>query len=337
MIGLWRAAVPWTGFMGYEIYTKTSLTLILGNDSLIWPHLERPLRNNRSVGDGPAACDLSSDGLERADHAEAVTVLVPLLEVLAFGLLDPVIWVAAVPGHNCDDIWTHVYGDMQERGPTHRHMVRFVRRLLATITYETVLDVGCGPGHNRSLLTAGREPLAYVGIDVSPLAVQRAREAAEGDLLVVDIQEGSPDGCWDLVYSSLLLEHLPDDVAALRHMRAVTGKYLLVTTMGDDYRRYQAWEERVGHVRNHARGELEAKLRDAGLSLLKVTQWGFPFYSPMARTLQRRSELGTGEFGVAARLAAAAMYYTYFSNSRRRGDLLIALAVPDREGSALVT
>lgn len=234
-----------------------------------------------------------------------------------------------MPAHDYDEIWTHVYGDMQERGPTHRHMIRLVRRLLDTITYETVLDVGCGPGHNHSLLTSGRDPPAYVGVDVSALVVQRAREAVAGDFRVTDIQEGHPDGCWDLVYSSLLLEHLPDDVAALRHMREVTGRYLLLTTIGGVYRRYQAWEERVGHVRNYERGELEAKLRDAGFSPLKIIRWGFPLYSPVARTVQRQSKLGTGEFGVVARLAAAVMYYTYFMNSHRRGDLLIALATPD--------
>src|SRR5207302_4460478 len=51
-----------------------------------------------------------------------------------------------------DEVWANVYGDIQEHGPVHRHLARLVRRVLAGLEYSTVIDIGCGPGHNFDLV-----------------------------------------------------------------------------------------------------------------------------------------------------------------------------------------
>jgi SAM-dependent methyltransferase len=221
-----------------------------------------------------------------------------------------------------DDVWRDVYGDMQDRGPTHRHMRRLLGRILDGLDYDSALEVGCGAGHNFELLRAGR----VTGVDVSDEALRRARERApEAELQRLDIQGGRLEGSWDLVFSSLVLEHLPDDEAALENMRAMARRWLVVTTIAGDFGRYRPWEEQMGHVRNYRRGELESKLETAGFVPERVTYWGFPFYSPLARRLQNgmRSE---PSYGLASRAVAAALYAAYFLNSHRRGDLLIAVA-----------
>jgi SAM-dependent methyltransferase len=224
-----------------------------------------------------------------------------------------------------DDVWNDVYGDMQDVGPTHRHMRRLLERLLDGIDYESAVEVGCGAGHNFPLLRAGGAT-RLTGLDISEEALRRAAERDPGaELQRLDVQEESPGGSWDLVFSSLVLEHLPDDAAALSHMRAMAGRWLLVTTIAGDYERYRPWEEQMGHVRNYRRGELEDKLRAAGFVPERVIYWGFPFYSPIARRLQNgmRSE---PSYGLASKAVAATLYGAYFLNSSRRGDLLIALA-----------
>ena len=135
------------------------------------------------------------------------------------------------------------------------------------------------------------------------------------------------DERFDLVFSALLLEHLEDDLAALRNMRAMTGGRLVVVTIAGDYDRHRAWEERVGHVRNYAPGELERKLEDTGFTGVEATYWGFPFYSPLVRRLLNRTS-PTPELGAGARMAARLLYLLYFLNSSRRGDLLVASARP---------
>lgn len=227
--------------------------------------------------------------------------------------------------HCYDDIWTSAYGDMQDVGPVHRHMRRLLRAMLDRIDYESVLDVGCGAGHNLPLLGAGRRLRRVCGADISQEALRHARDGADAEFVQLDIERNALDEHFDLVFSSLVLEHLPDDEAALRNMRAMAGGHLLVTTIAGDFDRYRAWDEQMGHVRNYRRGELEEKVERAGFTVQDAVYWGFPFYSPLARLLQNRMT-SEPSYGLATRILAQVMYATYFLNSRRRGDLLILLA-----------
>jgi trans-aconitate methyltransferase len=227
---------------------------------------------------------------------------------------------------NYDQIWTQVYGSMQHAGPVHRHLKRLVQKVLAQLEYDSVLDIGCGPGYNLPLLTQGRFLKRITGVDVSAWAIAQAQKTEHDEFYVLDIQQERLNGIWDLVYCSLVLEHLPDDLAALSHMRAMTAKFLLVTTIAGDFERYKAWDQRMGHVRNYHRGELEEKMHKFGLRIQQAVYWGFPFYSPCMRVFQNYIQAGTGQFGLAERLISQVLYYLYFLNSRRNGDLLVVLA-----------
>lgn len=233
--------------------------------------------------------------------------------------------MTAAGGDRYDAVWRDVYGDIQTVGPAHRHMRRLLRRRLADLDYESVIDVGCGAGHNLPLLCERRSLSRVTGLDVSAEALRRARERFDAELVQGSIEAGALDGRWDLVFSALVLEHLPDDEAALRNMREMTGRNLLVATMAGDFDRYRRWEEQVGHVRNYRPGELEAKLEAAGFSVREVTYWGFPFFSPIGRVLQSWARAAP-RFGPLMRLAAELLYALYFLNSARRGDLVIVLA-----------
>lgn len=225
-----------------------------------------------------------------------------------------------------DELWETAYGDMQEIGPAHRHMRRIVGGLMSGLTYKSVLDVGCGAGHNLPLLGRGRALDRVTGLDVSEQALGRARERVPGaEFIQLDVERAALLGTWDLVFSSLLLEHLHDDEAALRNMRAMAGRDLVLTTIAGDFERYRAWDEQVGHVRNYARGELERKLETAGFEPRRAIYWGYPFYTPLVRSLQNRSR-ATAEYTRGARLAAALMHPVFFLNSSRRGDLLVVHA-----------
>jgi SAM-dependent methyltransferase len=232
-----------------------------------------------------------------------------------------------------DVVWNEVYGDMQDVGPVHRHMRRLVGEMLAALDYDSVLEVGCGAGHNLELLSRGRPGLRLAGADISSEALERARRIRpEGDFTMLDIQTETPPTCADLVFSSLVLEHLPDDLGALRRMRSACDRYLLLTTIAGSFERYRPWEEQMGHVRNYRHGELEDKLARTGFAVRRALYWGFPFYTPLARTLQNRMT-SEPSYGRGARLLAEFLYRLYFLNSRRRGDLLIVLAEAVGEGA----
>lgn len=230
---------------------------------------------------------------------------------------------AAVPDY--DEVWDRVYGDMQDLGPVHRHMRRILAGMLAPLEFASAIDVGCGAGHNIGLLRAAGDA-SLAGVDVSARALRRAATRwPEVELHQADIEKAGVEGRWDLVFCSLVLEHLPDDRAALRQMHAMAGRHLLLTTIGGDFERYRPWEEQMGHVRNYASGELEAKVAEAGFRVEQVVRWGFPFYSPLVRTLQNRMTAEPG-YGLATRILARATYLAYHLNSARRGDVIFLLA-----------
>jgi SAM-dependent methyltransferase len=232
---------------------------------------------------------------------------------------------AGAAARRYDEVWRDVYGDMQELGPVHRHLRRLLGAVLADLRYADALEVGCGAGHNLALLAGDRPASAIAGADVSPEALRRARGRHDGELLELDVERAALPRTWDLVFSSLVLEHLADDESALNHMRAMTRRHVVVATIAGDRERYLPYEDQVGHVRNYRRGELEAKLERAGLAVRRAIYWGFPFYSPLTRRAQRRWR-PEPSFGPGARIAAHALHALYRLNSSRRGDLLIVHA-----------
>ena len=227
-----------------------------------------------------------------------------------------------------DEVWRDAYGDMQDHGPVHRHMRRILRGLLRPLEYRSVLEVGCGAGQNLPLLADGRPLDRLTGADISGEALRRAAlRAPEAELHPLDIEAGALPGRWDLVFSSLVLEHLHDDRAAVRNLRAMCRRHLLVTTIAGDFERYRAWDEQMGHVRNYRRGELEEKLAGAGFRVKEAVYWGWPLYTPLVRTLQNRAS-SEPSYGRSMRAVAAILHKLYYLNSSRRGDLLVVLAEP---------
>ena len=94
---------------------------------------------------------------------------------------------------------------------------------------DRVLDIGCGPGYfARMLAEAVGTEGTVVGIDAAPEMIDYASRKAHR-LSNCRFQSGTaeslafPDAAFDLVVSSLMMHHLPDEVRhqAVREMRRV--------------------------------------------------------------------------------------------------------------------
>ena len=93
---------------------------------------------------------------------------------------------------------------------------------LPTAHPRYVVDMGCGPGHTTALLRARFPHCALTGIDASAAMVKEARDRVrDASFAVLDVTEPLRLPA-DLVYSRLLLGHLPDPGAALAHWAAAT-------------------------------------------------------------------------------------------------------------------
>jgi len=150
--------------------------------------------------------------------------------------------------------------------------------LAAPAPGENVLDVGCGTG-TLAIAIRPRVGTGEVhGIDASPEMIEVAKEKlAKGDSGVdfrVALIEAIPfpDASFDLVTSSLMLHHLPDDLKAkglleIRRVLKSGGRFMAVDFAAHSH-------SPVGHVLaifGHSRGEsmvlkLTPILEDAGFS-----------------------------------------------------------------------
>jgi SAM-dependent methyltransferase len=225
-----------------------------------------------------------------------------------------------------DDLWTSSWGEMQTVGPVHRHVQEDLSRVIDKLDVVSILDVGCGGGDN--LATLGRSAKGYelTGVDVSIEALRRASaRVPQAQLELLDVQEQVLERTFDLVMSVQVVEHLLDDVAAFRHMAEMSDRYVLVSTVAG---RMRSSERAIGHVRNYSEVELRTKLEVAGLDVLWIRGWGFPFYSPIIRSVSEWLPGGppVGEMSRSQRRAASMLHHLYRLNVHGRGDVITALA-----------
>jgi len=172
--------------------------------------------------------------------------------------------------------------------------LRLVRPLLPDVRGHLV-DYGCGNGAQTRLLA----PLfaRTTGVDVQPDLLATLRAGAErdalGDRLSAVLIEADgvplPDGCADVVTSFTVLEHVPDEAAALAEMRrllrpggrliiSVPNRWWIFETHGADlpllpWNRVpffswlpKAWHDRWARARIYRRREILALLRSAGFT-----------------------------------------------------------------------
>jgi SAM-dependent methyltransferase len=225
--------------------------------------------------------------------------------------------------------WTTDWDDMKRYGPFARHVRRLIMSLMRTVEFEAVLDVSCGQGSLLLDIAATFPKAKLFGTEISTAALEMVKtRVPHGQFRRLDLEKDLLDRRFDFVVCSEVLEHIHDDTSAIRHLRAMTNKYLIVSSPQGRMRSLEP--AAYGHVRNYARGELVAKLTQAGLHVLKVIEWGFPLYSPLYRDLMNLigGRGTTGQYGAGQKLAAQIIYLLFKLNSSKRGDELVVLAEP---------
>lgn len=225
-----------------------------------------------------------------------------------------------------ETIWKNKWGDMQQFGPCHMHRRRIIRKIIGGLFFNSALDVGCGEGSNLIFFKSIKNDLLLSGIDISKEALNTAKiKLPSADFYLLDCQSSKLYKKFDLVYCIDVVEHLTDDLAAIRNLFDMTNKYCLIGTIVGEKRGY---ESEIGHIRNYGVGELEAKMESVGFKIEKVVYWGFPFYSPLYRNLldtANINKLTEGKMSFKKRFVGIILYLLFFLNSPKRGDLIFVL------------
>lgn len=142
-----------------------------------------------------------------------------------------------------------------------------------------ILDVGCGTGGNLPMLNAYGN---VTGIEMSTIAHNAAKERGTGRVLLGSFPEdlSIADEKFDLITFLDVLEHLDDDLAALKaakHLLAPTGT-LLITVPAFKFL-WNGHDEQHHHRRRYTATQLKGVLRQAGLEPVYVSyfnMWLFP-------------------------------------------------------------
>jgi 2-polyprenyl-3-methyl-5-hydroxy-6-metoxy-1,4-benzoquinol methylase len=225
-----------------------------------------------------------------------------------------------------EHLWAETWGDQQRYGPVHRHQRTALIETIRKCAPRSVLDVGCGSGDNLAALAVAMPGVVLTGTDVSNEALSRAAKRVPGARFSrLDAQTEKLDEQFDLVLCNQVIEHLIDDIAALRNIAAMAKKWVVVASMRGRMRKS---ELAIGHFRNYSDVELRAKAEIAGLEVVDIFGWGFPFYSPLYRTAIEWLPGGPpeGNFGTVQKSIASFLYYLYALNIPRRGDVVTMVA-----------
>lgn len=140
-----------------------------------------------------------------------------------------------------------------------------IARRIAPPKDARILEIGCGTGHNLAMLAQfGRVEGLELDSASRALAEQRF-PGAVGDARLPEL-EGIPDASYDLVALLDVLEHVEDDVAALKAIaaRLRPGGRILVTVPQYQWL-WSGHDVANHHFRRYGKAQLRAAIDKAGL------------------------------------------------------------------------
>jgi len=220
------------------------------------------------------------------------------------------------------------WDDMKIYGPTARHTRRFIFQLLNGLSFNSVLDAGCGTGILLQQIVGQYLHVQLTGSEYSPQGLEFARRRLPNATFhILDLSTKILERRFDLITCIDVLEHIPDDHAALKNLFAMTAGYLVLSVpLG---KLFKAEVDRMGHVHGYSRTELEGKLCEAGFEIIKAIQWGFPFYNLHRRVANLMPpETSTGAFSTRKKLISNLIYRLFYLNLSFGGERYYVLCRP---------
>lgn len=142
------------------------------------------------------------------------------------------------------------------------------KKVTSHIRGPEVLDFGAGSGTFARLISTAERKVSCLEAD--PHYVKQL--SADG-FRAADSLNAFQDLQFSDVYSLNVLEHIEDDISALRGIRqrmAPGGKIVLFVPAHPIL--YSSFDKRIGHFRRYTRSELEYKMKQSGFN---VTHWEY--------------------------------------------------------------
>jgi 2-polyprenyl-3-methyl-5-hydroxy-6-metoxy-1,4-benzoquinol methylase len=233
--------------------------------------------------------------------------------------------------------WTR-WQDMKKFGPASLHQRRLLLNIIKNITVDSIVDVGCGEGSLLKEISKIKN-VPLTGIDFSEVALRKAKEnITSATFVMLDIADSTnpyfnSNNKFDLVIAADVIEHIYDDIGAIENLKKLSKNYIMISTLQGKMRDS---ERGVGHYRSYRKNELEMKLEEAGIDIVKKMEWGFPIFSPIYRNLlniRSFNRITTGRYNLLKILLAKLVWVLFYFNLSFFGDYLIVLGKIARKSS----
>ncbi len=143
-----------------------------------------------------------------------------------------------------------------------------------------ILDVGCGSATAFSSLKSFG---SLYGVDKSDIAVKFCRKLDYVEVKKADATKlPYLKSTFDLVVALDLLEHVENDIQALKEFNRVLKNYgyLMITVPAMPFL-WNEKDQKISHFRRYLKGELKAKIQSAGFEVKRISYFSFflfPFY-----------------------------------------------------------
>lgn len=148
---------------------------------------------------------------------------------------------------------------------------------LSSVSPKNILDVGCGNGEFLMDIHRLMPNVKLAGADISTAITESNHIKSQGiEFFKIDLNKETLPVKFDAVICMEVIEHCDDYMAVVKRLAAMTGKWLLITVpCGPVFE----IDRRVGHKRHFKPKEITEALKNEGLHLVKLEDWGFPFFN----------------------------------------------------------
>src|SRR5580658_8631960 len=143
-----------------------------------------------------------------------------------------------------------------------------------------VLEIGAGMGNLTRLLLAGRKRYVATDIDCEHLERLRSRLSERPRLETAVLNAADPHGHaafssqMDTVVCLNVLEHIEDDLGALRNIRSMLapgGCAVILVPEGQSI--FNSLDEELGHFRRYSEDQLRQRMMDAGFGVERILRF----------------------------------------------------------------
>lgn len=193
---------------------------------------------------------------------------------------------------NYNQLHENIWSKTTKLGPTARSRYRLLTALIQKYQPRPpIIDVGCGSGELLAQINKFYPAKNLFGFDISSKAIKLAKKNFpklnffQGNLIKIPKKF---EGKFKTIICSEVLEHLENDLAAIKNLERLSQKNSLVfVSVPSLTAHWSQLDKSVGHFRRYEPNELERKMTENGFKVIERFSWGKLLYPPYQKIIEK--------------------------------------------------